>query len=170
MKIHTVLTLCMMINTSIWAQQNTAHTRAYDESSSGTPEATLQDVEWIAGHWRGEAFGGTTEEIWSPPLGNSMMGSFKLVAGGEVQFYELMAIVEEGGTLILRLKHFHGNMRGWEEKDETVDFKLVALAEGKAYFDNLTFERNSDDSITVYVVVEDNGKSQEMAFPYQRYN
>ena len=56
MKIHTVLTLCMMINTSIWAQQNTAHTLAYDESNSGTPEATLQDVEWIAGHWRGEAF------------------------------------------------------------------------------------------------------------------
>lgn len=170
MKIRIVFAICILASSVIWAQKSTAHTLPYDENSSGTPEATLEDVKWITGHWRGEAFGGTTEEIWSPPLGNSMMGSFKLVAGGEVQFYELMTIVEVGSTLILRLKHFHGDMKGWEEKDETVDFKLVAIAEGKAYFDNFTFESNSDDSITVYVVVEDDGKSQEVAFPYQRYN
>ncbi len=43
-----------------------------------SPEATLEDVSWIAGHWKGEAFGGIAEEIWSPPLGDSMMFVFKL--------------------------------------------------------------------------------------------
>ena len=171
MKKTHVLMLLMLIPLQLLAQKSTAHTLAYDENASGTPKATLEDVKWITGHWRGEAFGGTTEEIWSPPLGNSMMGSFKLVVGQEVQFYELMTIAEEEGTLILRLKHFHGDLKGWEEKDETVDFKLVAIAKDRVFFDNLTFEKISDNSITVYVVVEEEeGKSQEMAFPYQRYD
>jgi len=44
-----------------------------------SPAATLKDVAWIAGHWQGEALGGITEEVWTAPLGKSMMGSFKLV-------------------------------------------------------------------------------------------
>jgi hypothetical protein len=52
-----------------------------------SPKATLNDVSWISGHWKGEAFGGLTEEIWAPPFGNSMMGSFKLVENGIVSFY-----------------------------------------------------------------------------------
>ena len=51
-----------------------------------SPKATLADIAWLSGHWRGEAFGGITEEIWSPPLGDSMMGSFKLVSEGKNQF------------------------------------------------------------------------------------
>ncbi len=53
-----------------------------------SPQATLQDIAWISGYWKGEAFGGITEEMWSNPLGNSMMFAFKLVVDDKVKFYE----------------------------------------------------------------------------------
>ena len=138
------------------------------EDGASSPKATIEDVAWIAGHWRGEAFGGITEEIWSPPIGNAMVASFRLVVDDSVSFYEIETITEENESLILRLKHFHANLVGWEEKDETVDFPLVNVEQNKAYFDGMTFEKVSAKEMNVYVVIEDkNEKKQEMKFPYK---
>ncbi|UOB16089.1 DUF6265 family protein [Abyssalbus ytuae] len=140
-----------------------------------TPEtppvkASLNDILWIQGHWRGEAFGGLTEEIWAPPLGNSMMFSFKLVNDNVVSFYEVGFIKQIGETLILKLKHFDGSLKGWEKKDETIDFKLVSVEPGKIYFDQLTFEKISKNEINVYVVIShDDGSHEEVKFNYKRY-
>ena len=134
-----------------------------------SPPANLAAVSWIDGHWIGEAFGGVVEEIWSPPMGDSMMFVFRMVKDGEVGFYEIGHIREVGGSLILQLKHFNGDLTAWEEKEETVDFKLVKLQDNKVYFDNFTFEKISDDEINVYVVVsEEKGKSTEIKFNYKR--
>ncbi len=136
-----------------------------------SPEATLEDVSWIAGHWKGEAFGGIAEEIWSPPMGGSMMFVFKLVSEGKVQFYEVGHIQQIGETLILQLKHFHGSLKGWEEKDVTVDFKLVKLEGNRVYFDGFTIEKISENEINMYVVVgEDDGSSEEYKFNYKKEN
>lgn len=133
------------------------------------PKATLEDVSWVTGHWKGETFGGIAEEIWSPPLGDSMMFVFKLVTEGKVQFYEVGHIQQRDETLILQLKHFHGSLKGWEEKDETVDFKLVKLEGDKIYFDDFTIERISENEINMYVVVGDeDGSSKEVKFNYKR--
>lgn len=134
-----------------------------------SPAATLSDIAWIEGHWRGKAFGGDTEEIWSPPMGGSMMGSFRLVVEGSVSFYELMTISEVGSTLLLRIKHFDRELRGWEEKDKSVEFKLVRVTPGKVYFDGLTFEKISENEINVYVNLDDKEKKSEQKFSYHRY-
>ena len=136
------------------------------QSGHQSPLATIDEVSWIAGHWRGEAMGGVTEEIWSPPLGNAMMGSFRLIKFNKVSFYELEAISEENESLILRLKHFHGNMKGWEEKDVTVDFPLVKLEKNMAYFDGMTFEKVSKTELNVYVLVGNEENTKEMMFTY----
>ena len=44
-----------------------------------SPKVSIEDVSWISGYWIGEALGGKIEEVWTEPLGGSMMGSFKLV-------------------------------------------------------------------------------------------
>lgn len=138
------------------------------DSTQSSPNASIHDVAWIAGHWQGEAFGGVVEEIWSPPLGGSMMCVFKLVVDNEVRFYEIVTISEENETLILRLKHFHADLKGWEEKDETVDFPLVKIGTNRAYFDGFTFEKISDHQMNIYVMIGGgNGKAQEMKFPYK---
>lgn len=144
--------------------QETLQLKADQES----PRATLQDISWIEGHWKGNAFGGTAEEIWSPPMGNSMMFVFRLVNDDKVSFYEIGHIVEKDQTLLLQLKHFDSGLRGWEEKDETVDFKLVKLENNKVFFEGLTMERTSDSSFKAYVLIANQGKSEEALFDYRR--
>ncbi len=137
--------------------------------NQSSPNAKIEDVAWIAGHWLGEAFGGVTEEIWSPPMGNAMMAVFRLVNDKQTEFYEIETISEENGSLILRLKHFAADLKGWEEKDETVDFPLVKLEHNKAYFDGLTFEKVSEQEMNIYVLIEQqDGAQNEMKFPYKR--
>ena len=98
-----------------------------------SPTIKLSDLAWIQGHWRGEAFGGLAEEIWSPPMSGSMMFSFRLINDNQVIFYEFGFIIEENNSLILKLKHFHPDLTGWEEKNKSVDFKLVKVEKNK-YF------------------------------------
>ncbi|RKR14539.1 hypothetical protein CLV91_0616 [Maribacter vaceletii] len=139
------------------------------EEGLKSPKASLEDVSWIAGHWQGEAFGGITEEIWSPPLGNSMMFVFKLLVNGKVQFYEIGHIQEQEETLLLQLKHFSGNLKGWETKDETIDFKLVKIEENKVYFEGFTMEKVTTNEINIYVLIEhEDGTKKEEKFNYKK--
>lgn len=144
------------------------HTLSLEEGMN-SPKANLEEVAWITGYWQGNAFGGTAEEIWSPPLGGSMMFVFKLVIEGNVNFYEIGHIQQIDETLLMQLKHFHGDLKGWEERDETIDFKLVKIEDGRVFFDGLTFERVSDNEMNVYVVIsEEDGKTQEATFNYKK--
>jgi hypothetical protein len=135
------------------------------EESKGSPKAQLSDISWIQGMWRGEALGGITEEIWSAPLGGAIMGSFRVVKDNKVTIYELETIVEQDETLLIRLKHFDGKLNGWEEKNVTVDFKLVKVTPDKVYFDGFTFERINKDAINTYVLIN----NEEVKFSFQRF-
>ncbi|MEQ9413961.1 MAG: DUF6265 family protein [Cyclobacteriaceae bacterium] len=162
------ITLCMLALAFTAFGQKHENTLSFNEED-GSPKASLSDIDWIQGHWRGKAFGGITEEIWAPPLGNSMMCAFKLVIDNQIKFYEITTITEEEGTLMLRLKHFHKDLKGWEEKDVTQDFRLVKVTPGKVYFEGFTFERISENEINMYVVIDSQDeKPLETKFNYTR--
>ena len=162
-----VIALALSFSIQCFGQGKSQNTLQFDEAA-GSPKAGLSAVAWIAGHWRGEAFGGIAEEVWTPPLGDSMMAAFKVTVDGKVKFYELVTIMEQGDTLILKLKHFSSKLHGWEEKEETVDFKLVKVMEDTVYFDGMTFEKVSDEEMNVYVLTGDEGAEQETKFAYSR--
>ena len=133
-----------------------------------SPPATIADMAWLAGHWTGDALGGVSEEIWSAPQGGSMMGMYRLIRNGKPVFYELCTIVEENGSLVLRLKHFHPDLKGWEEKDKTVDFPLVALGKGAVHFEAMSFHPQGPSALTVYLVIGEKGGVREETFSYVR--
>lgn len=167
MKKVFLISAIIIISLSCFGQENFENTLKYTETQV-SQNAKLKDVAWIAGHWKGEAMSGQIEEVWTPPLGGSMMGSFKLVVDGKVVFYEIETITEENETLIMRLKHFNNDLKGWEEKDETEEFKLVKITEDAAYFDQLTFKKRGDDGLDIYVVIGSKSGQNEMLFQYQR--
>lgn len=136
--------------------------------NTDSPAATLDQVSWIQGHYIGEAFGGQTEEIWSPPSGDSMMFVFKLTVDEKTVFYEVGGIRQIDDTLLMQLKHFGNDFKGWEEKDDTVDFKLVKIEKDIVYFDGMTFEKVNDNEINIYVVISENGKDEEVKFNFKR--
>ena len=168
MKKYILLGSLLFLSVSLGYSQDAIPNTLRSDSVKASPPATLQDIAWIQGHWQGEAFGGIVEEVWTPPLGGSMMCAFKLVVNNEVRFYEIVTLSEENGTLMLRLKHFHKDLKGWEEKDETVDFPLVKVTPGKMFFDGFTFEKISDDEMNIYVIIEQEGKEREAKFNYKR--
>ncbi|AEM70666.1 hypothetical protein Murru_1626 [Allomuricauda ruestringensis DSM 13258] len=158
------IALIFLFSTGLVSAQ---HTMQLSEGES-SPKANLEDVSWIEGHWKGEAFGGIAEEIWSAPMGNSMMFVFRMVNDDKVSFYESGHIQQLDDSIILQLKHFDGNLMGWEEKDETIDFKLVKLEPNKVYFEGLTMEKLSSDQMNVWVLIEENGNQEEVLFAYKR--
>lgn len=134
-----------------------------------SPAASIDDLAWLAGHWQGQAMGGSFEETWNPPMGGAMMGMFKFLQGDEVGFYEILTIAPAGDSLAVRLKHFTSELHGWEEKDETVDFKLIRMTENEANFDGLTFRRISPSETHIFVVLNQEGdKSEEVQFVCRR--
>lgn len=132
-------------------------------------EPTLENIQWISGNWKGEAFGGLTEENWSEPSGGSMMATFKLINDGKVSFYEIEIIREVENSLVLQLKHFDNDLKGWETKDETVDFPLKEITVNKVVFEGMTFEKVSDNEMNVYVDIhQDNGDIETLTFNYKK--
>ena len=131
-------------------------------------EPKLENIAWISGTWYGEAFGGQTEEIWSEPSAGSMMAIFKLINDGKVTFYEIEIIREVENSLILQLKHFGSDLKGWETKDETVDFPLKEITPTKVVFEGMTFEKVSDKEMNIYVDIEDNGSVETVKFNYTK--
>lgn len=136
--------------------------------NEAAPEATIQDAAFIEGHWKGEAFGGLAEEIWTSGLGNSMMFSFRLVIDGVVDFYEIGQIIEKDNTLQLQLKHFGPDLKGWEEKDETQDYILVKKESNTLYFDGITYSKVNDSELIVHVRIKENGTTQELTFKFKK--
>ncbi|MGV7107273.1 DUF6265 family protein [Flavobacterium sp. U410] len=162
MNTKVIFSLLFFLQFFVNSAQNTF---TYNDEK-GSPRATLQDVAWISGTWRGEAMGGTCEEFWDTPSGDTMMFCFKFLENGKVVFYELGHIKEMDNTLILELKHFGADLKGWEKADEKQSFRLVKWDENHVYFDQFTFEKINNDEINLYVVFEKSGK--EMKFNYKR--
>ncbi len=115
--------------------------------ATATTEAAkprVEDLAWLAGHWRGEGFGGQVEEIWSQPLGGTMVGTFRLVQDGKVNFYEIVVLEADADGLVMKVKHFHGDFTAWEEKADSVDFRLESVEQNSAIFKGLTLKRDGD--------------------------
>jgi hypothetical protein len=125
-------------------------------------------VSWLVGSWAGEAFGKPFEEVWNPPSAGSMVGMYKLLDGDQVSFYELMLLVEEEGSLSLKVKHFNPDFSAWEEKEEYVDFRFIKREVNAVHFSGLSFYRISDDEIHAYLVLEREGKIREEKLVYRR--
>ena len=133
------------------------------------PPATIDVMAWLAGRWEGEGLGGYNEEIWSAPRGGVMIGMYRHLKDDRPVFYEFLMFVEEKGTIVLKLKHFNPDFSGWEEKKDYVDFPLVKVEERAVHFDGLSFVRESDNALRIYLLLRDkNGQVREEEFRMRR--
>jgi hypothetical protein len=133
-------------------------------------KATLEDFSWIVGHWSGTGMGGTSEEMWMPPAGGAILGSFRQLQDGKVVFYEILTFVERDGTVVLRLKHFNADLTAWEEKAQVLEFPLLELTATRAVFNAMTFTHEDKDAFRVNLRLRDRatGDVKEEVFQYSR--
>ncbi|MDZ7627362.1 MAG: DUF6265 family protein [Parvularculaceae bacterium] len=128
------------------------------EDGATSPPAKIEDLAWLEGRWIGKGLGGCAEESVSPPVAREIIGKFRqLNADGTLRFYEFYTIAEKDGSLLWRIKHFNPDLTGWEDKDKSTEFRLVAIDGQTAYFDGLTYSRTGKNSLSAAVAIEGKG-------------
>ena len=150
---------CSLAQTDTWYQENTKHTLSLKEGGT-SPTASIQDIAWYTGRWVGTGFGGEVEENFGPPMGESMIGTFRMIQEEQAVFYEFLTIVEEKGSLAYKVKHFNPDLTGWEAKDKYVTFPLVKIEGQTAWFEGMTLKRVGEE-LTIYLAMKDNGEVKE---------
>ncbi len=128
------------IGSMIFAMPAMAQETRLAEGDIASPPATLDQMEWLIGQWTGVGIqGAPAMESWLPPSGGTMVGTFvQETPEGAIMFTEHLYLLEEEGTIVLRLKHFNADLTGWEEKDGMLTFRLIAIEPCAAYFNALT--------------------------------
>jgi len=149
------------------AEPQTEHTFQLAKGEK-RPAATIEDAGWLAGSWTGTAFGQRFEEVWNPPSAGTMVGFFKLFGDDGVEFYELLLLSVEEGSLSLKVKHFNADFTAWEEKGDFVDFRLVKKEDDALHFSGLSFYRRDDGSMDGYIVMKHGDEVREHHLRYER--
>jgi len=114
---------------------------------------SLSELSFLSGHWTGEAFGGTVEEVWSEPSANAMMGMFRLQFDEIDKLYEFLLIEKTDEDIQMRFKHIRSGYKEMEDEPIILALKNVSgsFAEFAADDNSLIIKYNlvSADSILV---------------------
>ncbi len=164
------LLMCIGMSFSITllaATPRTEHTYSLAEGEL-RPAASLADAAWLVGSWHGSAFGKRFEEVWSPPSAGTMVGTFKLFDDSGIEFYEILILEVQDGSLSLKVKHFSADFHAWEEKQDYVNFRLVAKTDSELHFSGISFYRRDANTIDGYIVMRNGDALSEHHLSYQR--
>jgi hypothetical protein len=133
-------------------------------AAEGVEGFTISSVAFMAGAWRSDD-GGITEEHWSAPAGNNVMGMFRwLKPDGTPMIFEILTITQETQGVVLRLKHFSATLVGKEEKADSMTLILSQVTPTKAVFKAaatekrlaaVTYERPTKNALHVTVEFPD---------------
>ena len=95
---------------------------------------------------------------------------FRLMKDGKLSFCEFEQIVEQDNSLVFKVKHFTSAFVGWEEKDKSIDFKLLSASENEIHFDGLTLIKIDDKTCRLVVRLSDKttGRTKDVEIVYHR--
>lgn len=145
-------------------------TRVASEGQA-SPPATIAAADWMTGTWSGAGIGGAeAHESWLAASGDTMVGTFvQETAAGGIMFTEHMYLMEQDGSLVVKLKHFNPDLTGWEEKDGMVTFRLIAAEPCALYFSALTYRCDGAGGMVVAVRMKSaKPEPQELVFRFRR--
>ena len=130
---------------------------------------TLQDLAWIAGHWRIEQGDRLVDEQWMAPVAGLMMGMARNVQGGKVREYEFTLLRQEPNGDIFYIAS--------PSKQAETAFKLTSLSGGTAVFENpehdfpkkIVYARQADGSLLAAIEGPGrDGKPRRVEYPFKR--
>ena len=165
---HALTLLVLISLASVCLSQDYTTKNVMTLGDAQSPEATIDDVSWIQGYWTGAIFGDRFEEIWSPPVNGTMMGSFKHLDGENVNFYELMTLSAQNGQIVMKVKHFHAEFTAWEDKPDYVQFPLIGVTDDALHFHGMSFYRRTPDHLQAYLVMRSGDSVREIPLEYHR--
>jgi hypothetical protein len=94
--------------------------------------ATIEQVAWIAGTWKGTAGAATVEERWTPAASGTMLAVARTFKSGKMSAFEFLRISERDGGLV-----YIAMPNG---RTPPTDFTMTAITS-----DSVTFENPAHD-------------------------
>jgi len=137
----------------------------------------LAAIAWAQGSWKTSVDGDYLDEFWSPPQADSMIGMFRWSKKDRLWMSEMLSIVTEGETIVLRVKHFDRAMVGWEERDKPITLPLIRQTadesvfetDDKAHLVRLTYRKTGSDTMDVILDVTEPEKNRHHEFHFKRF-
>jgi len=131
--------------------------------------ATISDFSILEGDWSGTGLGGQVDELWMPARAEQMHGVFRMEENGELIFTEYMTILKDSLSYLMKVKHFSPEFKGWEEKDDAIEFRYIKKENNTLYFSGLTAVRKDANHLDIYVAFKnDNGTTTEEIFTFTK--
>jgi hypothetical protein len=153
----TLACLCLILSSFVAAE---------DKPPASPP--TLADLAWLAGDWRGSDGDMVSQEVWTAPAGDSMVGMWRLVLEGKLKLSEHMQIVQEPTGPVMHLRHFERTGMAWEDRNQPWVLPLAKVGKDEAVFASalsprgslrITYRRQADGSLVVEVAHGDDAPS-----------
>ncbi|MEK6321447.1 MAG: DUF6265 family protein [Acidobacteriota bacterium] len=134
------------------------------EAQENSP--AMWKLGWIAGCWKG-GDKVQTEEQWTKPAGQSMLGVGRTIKDGKTEFYEFLQIREQSDGIFYIAQPNGG---------KTVSFKLVKVNDNQAIFENaqhdfpqrIVYQRTIDGSLLAALEGMESGKVKRVDFSMKR--
>ena len=130
---------------------------------------TLQDLAWLAGHWRIEQADRLVDEQWMAPQAGLMMGMARNVQAGKVREYEFTLLRQEPNGDIFYVAS--------PSKQSEARFKLTSLRKGEAVFENpehdfpkkIIYAQQADGSLLAAIEGPGrDGQPRRVEYPFKR--
>jgi Domain of unknown function (DUF6265) len=166
--LKSALLLCVVATISL-AQEHppAAMVRTWTDGMV-SPAATIDDIRWMVGDWKGGLDGGMQEYTAFPPVDRHVPGFGRgWGQDGSIWYYEINDFIEVNGSIEFRVKHFSSELKGWEGKDEFVRHRLIEKTEGALYFDGLTVVREGSEHYTVYVRINEGDRKGQVVVVHE---
>ncbi|MHA1907684.1 MAG: DUF6265 family protein [Candidatus Thorarchaeota archaeon] len=95
---------------------------------------SVEDLNFLTGHWEGTSEKDTIEEFWLPVLEGKMAGIFRWMKEGEIFVYEIIALSMIDDEVHMYLRHFDKEFVAWEEKDKPRCFVATEITDTDVVF------------------------------------
>ncbi|CCH56831.1 hypothetical protein BN8_06218 [Fibrisoma limi BUZ 3] len=116
---------------------------------------SLNDVNFLAGHWLGTYNGGPIEANWTAPAGDNIVGFIRMMKDDKVTLYELFAFEQTSSGPVAMVKHFKPGLIGVEEKDKSDRYKFIEAKKDQALFEKedgsirIIYEKRGPDQLVI---------------------
>lgn len=102
--------------------------------SSWGQAATLDDLDFLDGHWLATPEDQRIEETWLPSAGGTKAALFRWTKADRTITIELVIVAAIEDRVELRFKHYDARFEPWE-KDEPNTYRLIAAGTNEAVFE-----------------------------------
>lgn len=147
-----------------FARQDSAPPQDADEPQElARSDEKLAAMDWLAGYWLGEMWGGMFHAHYSTPEGGLILSHSRLITDGEETFYEF-EVFGPADDEVVWLQPFPGGRKavGFRLKELDVEARMATFENpDKDFPTRIVYHRQADDRLVI-TLSDPHGESEQV--------